>query len=61
MDDLHFLPENAVPAPVPDLSASLDSIHQQDDEANEHQEAEDNGYSLQDRQDSTSEGWNYIL
>lgn len=54
MDDLDFLPENAVLAPVPDLGTSLDCKHQQDDEGNKHQEAQDNCYCLQEPQNATS-------
>lgn len=41
VDDLNFLPEDAVAAPVSDLGASLYSKYQQDDEGHKHQEAQD--------------------
>lgn len=52
-EDLHFLPENTVLAPAPDLGASLDCKHQQDDEGNTHQESQDNSNGLQEAQGST--------
>lgn len=51
IDNLHFLPENAVGAPAPDLWASLDGKHQQNDEGNKHQDAQDDSYGLQDAQE----------
>lgn len=54
MDDLYFLPENAVAAPGSDLGAGLDGKYQQDDESNKHQEAQDNRNGLQERQNSAS-------
>ena len=53
-DDLHFLPENAVSAPAPDFATSLHCKHEQDDEADKHQEAKDDSYGLQEGQHSTS-------
>lgn len=56
IDDLHFLPENTVPAPASDLGAGLDCKHQQDDEGNKYQESKDNGDGLQEAQGSTLVG-----
>lgn len=50
-NDLNLLPQNTIPAPAPDLRASLDCKHQQDDEGYEHQEAKDNSYGLQESHD----------
>lgn len=46
VQDLHLLPQNALGAPAPHLVPSFHSEHQQDDEADGHQEAEDNSYGL---------------
>lgn len=39
-------------APAPHLVAGFDCKHQQNDEANKHQEAQDNGYDLRRAQDT---------
>lgn len=49
VDDLDFLPEDAVAAPASDLGASLDSENQQDDEGDKHQEAQDDCNGLQEK------------
>lgn len=56
MDDLDFLPEDAVAAPVSDLGAGFNSKYQQDDEGNKHQEAQDDCNGLQETHDSANSG-----
>ncbi|TNN38298.1 hypothetical protein EYF80_051535 [Liparis tanakae] len=46
--------QDAVAAPAPDVVASLDGKHQQDDEGHEHQEAQDDGYGLEGRRTSAT-------
>lgn len=50
IDNLDFLPENAFRAPAPDLLASLDRKHEQDDEGNKHQKAHNHSDGLQEPQ-----------
>lgn len=54
MDNLYFLPEDAVAAPASDVGAGLHSKYQQDDEGNKHQEAQDDGNGLRETHDSAN-------
>lgn len=60
IDDFHFIPDNPLWAPVPDLVAGFDCIHQQDDKGDKHQYSQDNSYGLHGAQNAVLVGWNYI-